>query len=59
MSKENQTEETNEKVVTRYDRRKEKRKIEEEKERKSWQRFKVVCLIIAAAVAVAVLRFPT
>ena len=55
MSKENQTEETNEKVVTRYDRRKEKRKIEEEKERKSWQRFKVVCLIIAAVVAVAVI----
>ena len=54
MSKEKQTEEQSDKVVTRYDRRMEKRKKEEEKERRSWKRFKIVSIIILAAVAVSI-----
>ena len=54
MSKEKQTEEQSDKVVTRYDRRMEKRKKEEEKERKSWKRFKIVSIVILAAVAVSI-----
>ena len=54
MSKEKQTEEQSDKVVTRYDRRMEKRKKEEEKERRSWKRFKIVSIVILAAVAVSI-----
>ena len=54
MSKEKQTEEQSDKVVTRYDRRMEKRKKEEEKERKSWKRFKIVSVVILAAVVVSI-----
>lgn len=55
MSTEKQTEEKKEKVMTRYDRKMEKRRVEAEKERKSWIRFKVISLLIVAAVAVAVI----
>ena len=54
MSKEKQTEEQSDKVVTRYDRKMEKRKKEEEKERRSWKRFKIVSIVILAAVAVSI-----
>ena len=54
MSKEKQTEEQSDKVVTRYDRRMEKRKKEEEKERRTWKRFKIVSIVILAAVAVSI-----
>lgn len=54
MSKEKQTEEQSDKVVTRYDRRMEKRKKEEEKERRSWKRFKIVSIVILAAVAASI-----
>ena len=54
MSKEKQTEEQSDKVVTRYDQRMEKRKKEEEKERRSWKRFKIVSIVILAAVAVSI-----
>lgn len=55
MSAEKQTEEKNEKVVTRYDRKMAKRKEEEEKERKSWLRFKVVSIALLVVVAAAAL----
>ena len=55
MSKEKQTEEQNGKVVTRYDRRTEKRKKEEEKERRSWLRFRIISSVILAAIAVAII----
>ena len=54
ISKEKQTQEQSDKVVTRYDRRMEKRKKEEEKERRSWKRFKIVSIVILAAVAVSI-----
>ena len=53
MSKEKQTEEQSDKVVTRYDRRMEKRKKEEEKERRSWKRFKIVSIVILLSVCTA------
>ena len=55
MSKEKQTEEQGDKVVTRYDRRVEKRKKEEEKERRSWLRFRIISIVILAAIAVAII----
>ena len=54
MSKEKQTEEKTDKIVTRYDRRMEKRRIEEEKERRSWKRFKIISLLIVVVIAAAI-----
>ncbi len=55
MSTEKQTEEKKEKVMTKYDRKMEKRREEAEKERKSWLRFKIISLLILAVVAAAVI----
>lgn len=54
MSKEKQTEEQSDKVVTRYDRKMEKRKKEEEKERRSWKRFQIISIVILAAIVVSI-----
>ena len=54
MSKEKQTEEKTDKIVTRYDRRMEKRRLEEEKERRSWKRFKIISLLIVVVIAAAI-----
>lgn len=55
MSNNKQTEEKSEKVMTKYDRKMEKRRIEEEKELKSLKRFKIGSIIIIAAIAAAIL----
>ena len=54
MSNNKKTEEKSEKVMTKYDRKMEKRRIEEEKELKSLKRFKIGSIIIIAAIAAAV-----
>ena len=54
MSNEKQTEEKNEKVMTKYDRKMKRRKEEEEKEKKSWFRFRAVCLAVVIALVVAI-----
>lgn len=55
MSNEKQTEEKNDKVMTKYERKLEKRKADAEEEKKSWQRFKVGSIIVAAVLVVAIL----
>ena len=54
MSNNKQTEEKNEKVMTKYDRKMEKRRIEEEKERKAQKRLKIGSIAILAAIAAAI-----
>lgn len=54
MSKEKQTEEKKEKVLTKYDRKMERRKEEEEKDRKSWMRFKIGSLAVGGLIVAAV-----
>ena len=46
MSNNKQTEEKSEKVMTKYDRKMEKRRIEEEKERKAQKRLKIGSIVI-------------
>lgn len=53
MSKEKQTEEKKEKVLTKYDRKMERRKEEEEKDRKSWMQFKIGSLAVVVIIAAA------
>ena len=54
MSNNKQTEEKSEKVMTKYDRKMEKRRIEEEKERKAQKRLKIGSIVIIAAIAAAI-----
>lgn len=53
MSKEKQTEEKKEKVLTKYDRKMERRKKEEEKDRKSWRRFQIGSLAVGGLIVAA------
>ncbi len=55
MSIENKTEEKNEKVMTKYERKLEARKAAAQEEQKSWKHFKIGALIVGVAVVAAIL----
>lgn len=54
MSNNKQTEEKSGKVMTKYDLKMEKRRLEEEKERKAQKRLKIGSIVIIAAIAAAI-----